>query len=85
MKKIHFTQLSIWIRLSLILVPVLAWVMFAEFVIDRHGLDAFLPFYRVGNICIYDVGVLAFVLIGWWRAEAREKRSRAAKSLDQCC
>jgi hypothetical protein len=43
----------------------MAWVMFAEFVIDRHGLDEFLPYYRVGNLCPYDLAIIAIILAFW--------------------
>jgi hypothetical protein len=37
-----------------------SWVLFAELVIDRHGLAPYLPFYRIGWLCVWDV--LALVL-----------------------
>ena len=45
----------------------MAWVMFAEPVIDRHGLDAWLPYYRVGNFCPYDVAVILALTAAWIR------------------
>lgn len=38
-----------------------SWVLFEEFVVDRHGLGRYLPFYRVGLFCLWDV--LALVLV----------------------
>jgi hypothetical protein len=39
------------------------WVLFEETVIDRYGLWEYLPYYRVGKLCAWDIGGLA--LIGW--------------------
>lgn len=38
-----------------------SWVLIAEFVIDRYGFDKYLPFYRFGDVCIWDFAVLAIV------------------------
>jgi hypothetical protein len=55
-----------------------AWVLFEELVIDRHGLWRYLPFYRVGVLCIWDVLALAVIGLGvflrWTRAEGSEDR-----------
>jgi hypothetical protein len=68
----QFRTLPLSVRLATAATPFIAWVLFAEFAIDRHGLDRFLPYYRVGNICVYDVIVAA--LIGWfWVAQHRRR------------
>ena len=43
----------------------MAWVMIEEFEIDRHHLDRFLPFYKVGNLCVYDLAVLMLIAVLW--------------------
>ena len=65
MDTIAFAQLPLVTRLASLLVYFLAWVAFAEFIIDRHGWDRFLPLYKVGNLCPYDLAVLV-VLGGAW-------------------
>lgn len=45
----------------------LGWVAFAEFEIDRHHPDRFLPFYRVGNFCPHDIAVIAVPAAVWSR------------------
>ena len=67
MTPVPFRSLPIIARLATMTSLFLAWVLFAEFVIDRHGLDRFLPFYRVGNLCPYDIAVVTALAIGWWR------------------
>lgn len=38
-----------------------AWVLFEELIVDRHGLWQYLPFYRVGMFCVWDVLALAVI------------------------
>ncbi len=40
-----------------------SWVIFEELVVDRHGLWRYVPFYRVGLFCTWDVLVLAVILL----------------------
>ena len=65
--RIPFRALPLAIRLATFLTFFLSWVLFAELVIDRYGLDEYLPFYRVGNICIYDLVVIALLVWLWFR------------------
>jgi hypothetical protein len=55
--------MPLWVRLASALAVLNTWVLIAEFVIDRYGLDKHLPFYRYGDICIWDVVILAAVAI----------------------
>ena len=63
---IAFRSLPLIVRLTTFANLLMAWILFAELVIDRHGLDRYLPFYRVGNLCPYEIAVVA-VLVLWWR------------------
>jgi hypothetical protein len=72
MSKVPFGNLPFIVQFATMLSLFTAWVCFEEFVIDRHGLDEFLPYYRVGNFCPYDVAVI--VLLGaLWIALSRRK------------
>ena len=62
-----FSKLPLFVRIVCFAVPFMAWIMIEEWIIDRHGLDRFLPFYRVGNLCLYDLAV-ATLLAGTWAA-----------------
>ena len=63
MSKIHFADIPLVVRLTTRMSIFMAWVLFAEFVIDRYGFDRYLPFYRVGNVCPYElVAILAIVV-----------------------
>jgi hypothetical protein len=39
------------------------WVLFEETVVDRYGLWQYMPYYRVAQLCSWDIGALA--LITW--------------------
>lgn len=37
------------------------WVLFEETVVDRYGLWEYMPYYRVGKLCSWDIGAMAFL------------------------
>jgi hypothetical protein len=49
-------------------------LLFEETVVDRYGLWEYMPYYRVGKLCSWDIG--AMVLIGWlvWRMLGSHRR-----------
>ncbi|HEX6375898.1 MAG TPA: hypothetical protein VFZ91_09260 [Allosphingosinicella sp.] len=68
---ISFRQLPLIVRLTAMIAIFLAWVLFAELIIDRHGLDRYLPLYRVGNLCPYDIAVIVALALCWHRLHRR--------------
>ena len=58
MQRIAFYQLPLWVRVAAALTLLNTWILIAEFVIDRYGLDDHLPFYKYGDICVWDVAVI---------------------------
>jgi hypothetical protein len=67
-QRVAFAHLPLWIRLGAALSLVNTWILLAEFVIDRYGLDDYLPFYRYGDVCVWDVVVIAGVATLFVRA-----------------
>jgi len=65
MNRLRFHQMPLWVRIASALAVLNTWVLIAEFVIDRYGLDRHLPFYRYGDICIWDVAILAAVAVAY--------------------
>lgn len=65
MQKIAFAALPGLVQFTSLATLFIGWVLFAEFVIDRHGYDRLLPFYRVANFCPYDVAVLLLLVATW--------------------
>ena len=67
------------VRAAIVLTFFNTWVLFEETVIDRYGLWEYLPYYRVGKLCAWDVGAL--LLIFWLVYKAfRRLRARSAAS-----
>ena len=62
------------IRFAVWLTLMNTWVLFEEIVVDREGLSKYMPFYRVGRFCPWDVAaMLAFGFVVW-RAFRNESR-----------
>ena len=72
MTRIHFRQLPIVTRIAVCISLFSAWVLFAEFVIDRYGWHQYLPFYRFGDLCPYEIVVVLLILAYWIRAHRYE-------------
>jgi len=73
---IPFYQLPLWVRLAAALTLLNTWILIAEFVIDRYGLDDYLPFYKYGDVCLWDIAVIIGIAILFVRA------SRAPRAAD---
>jgi hypothetical protein len=43
------------------------WVLFEETVVDRYGLWEYMPYYRVGRLCSWDIGAMVFLGVVVWR------------------
>lgn len=68
--------MPLWVRLASALAVLNTWVLIAEFVIDRYGFDRYLPLYRYGDVCIWDVVVLAAVAIAFAAFSQAPKQAR---------
>jgi hypothetical protein len=65
MQRVTFAALPGLVQFTSLATIFIGWVLIAEFVIDRHDLDRFLPLYRVGNLCPYDFAVLLLLVATW--------------------
>jgi hypothetical protein len=79
MQRIAFYQLPLWVRIAAALTLLNTWVVIAEFVIDRYGLDEHLPFYQYGNLCLWDIAVIIGITVLFVRS-SRVPRSHVAPS-----
>lgn len=68
MQRIEFYQLPLWVRLAAALTLFNTWVVIAEFVIDRYGIDEYLPFYRYGDVCLWEIAVIIAIVVLFVRA-----------------
>lgn len=67
MQSVAFYQLPRWVRVSAALAVFNTWVLIAEFVIDRYGIDEYLPFYRYGDVCLWDIAVIIAITVMYVR------------------
>jgi hypothetical protein len=67
MKRVAFAELPWTVRVVLGLAAFNLWWSFEEFVIDRFGVWRFLPDYRFGRLCVWDLTVAAGIAAAvWW-------------------
>jgi hypothetical protein len=78
MNRIAFHQLPLWVRLAAALTFFNTWVIIAEFVIDRYGIDEYLPFYRYGDVCLWDIAVIIILVVMFRRASRRPRDASPA-------
>ena len=62
MTKLAFSDLPWVARGAVLATGFMAWILFEEIGIDRNGWDRYLPFYRLGKFCVYDLA-MSIVLI----------------------
>jgi hypothetical protein len=48
------------------------WVLFEETIVDRYGFWEYMPYYRVGQLCSWDIGAMALLAYVVWRAFHRK-------------
>lgn len=77
MQNLSFRQLPMVVRLAVGLVFNNAWWSIEEFVIDRKGLWKYMPYYRVGKACVWDLTVGLITIVAVWYA-SRPGKSQAA-------
>ena len=63
MKKSTTVPLPLIGKIAIAMTFLNSWVIFEETVVDRHGLWRYMPYYRVGLFCAWDVSVLAVTLL----------------------
>lgn len=79
MQRIPFWQLPLWVRLAAALTLLNTWVIIAEFVIDRYGIDEHLPLYKYGDLCLWDIAIVIGIGVLFVRA-SRVPQSAAPAS-----
>ncbi len=72
MDTISFRQLPLIAKIAVAVVFCNAWISFEEFVIDRHGLWKYMPYYRVGDPCVWDLVVGLIIVFSLWRLSRRQ-------------
>jgi hypothetical protein len=80
-QRIAFYQLPLWVRFAAALTVFNTWVLIAEFAIDRYGLDEYLPFYRYGDVCLWDIAIIVGIAVVFTRA-SRPPRAQTTSGGD---
>jgi hypothetical protein len=72
MKSVSFAELPWTARVVLGLATFNLWWSFEEFVIDRFGVWRYLPDYKFGRLCVWDLTVaLGIAAAIWWLSRRR--------------
>jgi hypothetical protein len=72
MQQVGFGDLPWIVRIVLGLAVFNLWVSFEEFVIDRLGIWRYLPYYKFGRLCVWDLTVaIAIAVMVWWLSRKR--------------
>ncbi len=72
----RFADQPLAVRFAVGLTLFNSWILFAEVVVDRHGLWRYLPYYRVGDPCAWDIFIA--MAIGACILAASRRRRRDA-------
>jgi hypothetical protein len=70
----RFAEQPIGVKIGIALACFNSFVLLEELVIDRHGLAEFLPLYRIGNFCTYDVLALIAIIMTIFVLPGRSER-----------
>jgi hypothetical protein len=80
MAKTSLSEQPLVVRAAVFVTFFNSWVMFEEFVIERVGLWHYMPFYRVGMFCVWNVLALAAIGLGLFLRPHRSSRPDEATS-----
>ncbi len=72
MNTMSFRQLPLIAKIAVGVVFYNAWWSIEEFVIDRHGLWKYMPYYRVADACLWDLVVGLIIVFSLWRLSRRQ-------------
>ena len=75
MERLTFRQLPMIAKMAVGIAFLEAWISLEQLVIEPTGLWHYMPFYRVGGFCVYDLTATVLVVAGLWRlSRQREER-----------
>jgi len=81
MEAVQFRQMPLIVKIAVGLVFNNAWWSIEEFVIDRKGLWKYMPYYRVANGCVWDLGVAVITVVAILWASGVSKNLRSLNQL----
>jgi hypothetical protein len=81
MERLLFRQLPWAVRLAVGVAYYNAWVCIEEFIIDRNGLWKYMPYYRKGEGCVWDLAVGLIIAFGIWHFSTRAAPPAVTRAL----
>lgn len=83
MYRVGFGDLPWTVRIILGLAVFNLWWSLEEFVIDRFGIWRYLPDYKFGRLCAWDLTVaMGIVVMVWWLSTRGKQKALAATKQD---
>ena len=78
-------RLPLIVKIAVALTFFNSWVLFEETVVDRQGLWKYMPFYKVGAFCTWDVAALLIIISAVWYGLRRWHRRAASFGNKPAC
>jgi len=66
MERLAFRDLPLAVRIAVGFAAGLTWVFIEEHIVEPFKLYRYMPFYRVGNFCVYDFTVVLIIVSCVW-------------------
>jgi hypothetical protein len=74
---VSFRELPIIVKVATGVAFFTLWMCLEEFVIDRSGFWRYMPYYKRGDACVWDLTVFLLIVTGLWALS----RSRGERRL----
>jgi hypothetical protein len=81
MERLLFRQLPWTVRIAVGVAYYTAWACIEEFIIDRNGLWKYMPYYRKGEGCVWDLTVGLIIAFCIWRFSTRAAPSAVRRAV----
>jgi hypothetical protein len=72
MGTLQFKQLPLIVKIAVGVVFNNAWWSIEEFVIDRHEIWKYMPYYKRADACVWDLTVAVVTTVAIWIASTRK-------------
>jgi hypothetical protein len=75
MGTVSFRELPMVVKVATGVAYFTLWMCLEEFVIDRSGFWRYMPYYKKGDACVWDLAVFLLIVTGLWvLSRSREER-----------
>ena len=63
MQKVSFASMPLMVKVAVGLAFMSSWILFEDDVVDKTGLWHFMPLYRVGLPCVWDLAAAVTIVV----------------------